>query len=229
MDALESELRNSSHIAIRRACAGRHASSVLATGASPSWRKALLKQIGLDAESVGARPLWIDVSTGQSFPAALVSQLFSVVSALPTIGPAGEIVQPARQALVGFAQALKHRYPDICIPSDADLEPGLADNGDLDHDLSALLEVSGRAAKIAGTALVLLISEATALQDCELAALLGAIHRCTQQALPVVLICSGDSSLPSQVGNSRPYVERIFRIWNVDAENSKGLKKADTF
>lgn len=38
-------------------------------------------------------------------------------------------------------------------------EPGLADNGDLDHDLHALLEVAGGAAKCAGTVLVLFIDE----------------------------------------------------------------------
>jgi hypothetical protein len=44
-------------------------------------------------------------------------------------------------------------------PLDFDPEPGLADNGDLERALAALLEVVGGAAKDAGTALIVFIDE----------------------------------------------------------------------
>ena len=38
----------------------------------------------------------------------------------------------------GFVTALKVKYEDIEMGFDFDAEPGLADNGDLEHDLRGL-------------------------------------------------------------------------------------------
>jgi hypothetical protein len=54
--------------------------------------------------------------------------------------------------LAGFAKALKIKYSDIEVGLDFDPEPGLADNGDLEQDLAALLETVGAAAQQAETA-----------------------------------------------------------------------------
>jgi hypothetical protein len=40
----------------------------------------------------------------------------------------------ALQGLAGFAKAMKLKYQDIEVGLDFDPEPGLADNGDLEHD-----------------------------------------------------------------------------------------------
>jgi len=72
---------------------------------------------------------------------------------------ARELAQRALRGLAGFAKALKLKYADIEVGFDLDPEPGLADNGDLEHDLQALLEVAGSAVKKAGTALVMFVDE----------------------------------------------------------------------
>ena len=48
----------------------------------------------------------------------------------------------------GFARALKVKYQDTEVDIDREPEPGLADNGDLEHDLRALLEAVGAACSI---------------------------------------------------------------------------------
>jgi hypothetical protein len=58
---------------------------------------------------------------------------------------AKEIATRALRALAGFAKSLKAKYWDIEVGFDFSPEPGLADNGDLEHDLQALLEEVGRA------------------------------------------------------------------------------------
>ena len=91
----------------------------------------------------------------------------------------------ALRALAGFAKALKVKYQDIEVGLDFEPEPGLADNGDLEHDLAALLEAVGAAAQRAGTALVLFIDELQYVKEDELAALITGLHRTAQRKLPV--------------------------------------------
>jgi hypothetical protein len=52
----------------------------------------------------------------------------------------------ALSALSGFARALKFKYDDLQIGLEFDPEPGLADSGDLETDLTALLASVGMAA-----------------------------------------------------------------------------------
>jgi len=68
-------------------------------------------------------------------------------------------------------------HADVEVGLDYDPEPGLADNGDLEGDLTTLLQQVGMAAKAAGTALVIFIDELQYVQEPQMAALISALHR----------------------------------------------------
>jgi hypothetical protein len=112
--------------------------------------------------------------------------------------------------LTGFAEALKVRYQDIEVGLDFESEPGLADNGDLEHDLQALLEAAGAAAREAGTALALFVDELQYVEEDQLAALITALHRAAQRQLPLVLVGAGLPQLPGRMGRAKSYAERLF-------------------
>ena len=116
----------------------------------------------------------------------------------------------ALRALAGFAKSLKVKYGDIEVGIDQEPEPGLADNGDLEHDLQALMEQTGLAARAAGTALALFIDELQYVPEEQLAALITALHRVAQQQLPVVMAGAGLPQLRGQMGNAKSYAERLF-------------------
>ena len=101
------------------------------------------------------------------------------------------LAERALRALAGFAKALKVKYGDIEVGLDFDPEAGLADNGDLQQDLSALLEAVGQAARAAGTAAVLFLDELQYVPEEQLAALITALHRCAQRQLPVTVVGAG--------------------------------------
>src|SRR5206468_2360402 len=105
---------------------------------------------------------------------------------------------------------LKVKFGDIAVGLDFDPEPGLADNGDLEHDLQALLEVAGLAARAGQTALVLFIDELQYVKEKELAALITALHRIGQRSLPVVLVGAGLPQLRGRMGEAKSYAERLF-------------------
>ena len=143
-------------------------------------------------------------------PAIVAPELRRALLRLSRIEKATELARRALRGLAGFVGALKVKYQDIEVGIDFEPEPGLADNGDLELDLHALLEASGQAAKQAGTALAVFIDELQYVDEAQLAALITALHRTVQRQLPVVLIGAGLPQLRGRMGRAKSYAERLF-------------------
>ena len=204
------ELREKVRIAIERLRLGLPAKSVLMVGLRGVGKTVLLDRLRDDAEVAGIQTLRIEAPEGRSLPALLAPQLRQALLRLSRLEQSKAVAQRALRALAGFAKALKVKYNDIEVGLDFDPEPGLADNGDLEHDLQALLEAVGIAASAAGTALVMFIDELQYVREDELAALITALHRCNQRRLPVALVGAGLPQLPGRMGRARSYAERLF-------------------
>jgi hypothetical protein len=170
----------------------------------------LLDRMRDDAESSGIHTIRVEAPESRSLPAILAPQLRQALLRLSRVAQAKEFAQRALRGLAGFAKALKVKYHDIEVGLDFEPEPGLADNGDLEHDLQALLEVTGIAAKEASTALAMFIDELQYVGEEELAALITALHRTSQRSLPVVLVGAGLPQLPGRMGRAKSYAERLF-------------------
>jgi len=197
-------------IATQRIRAGRQAKSVLMIGLRGVGKTVLLDRMRDDAEAAGLHTLRIEAPEGRSLPAILAPQLRQVLLRLSRSEKARELGRRALSALAGFAKALKVKYEDIEVGIDFDPEPGLADNGDLEHDLQALLEAAGRAAKAADSALILFVDELQYVEEEQLASLITALHRCAQQQVPVMLVGAGLPQLPGRMGRAKSYAERLF-------------------
>jgi hypothetical protein len=170
----------------------------------------LLDRMRDDAEAAGTHTMRIEAPEGRSLPALLSPEIRQALIRLSRNGKAKDFAERALKGLAGFAKALKLKYSDIEVGFDFDPEPGLADNGDLEHDLQALLEAVGVAAQEAGTALVLFIDELQYVKEEELAVLITALHRAAQRRLPVVLVGAGLPQLRGRMGNAKSYAERLF-------------------
>lgn len=204
------ELRETVRIALERVRAGRPTKSILMVGLRGVGKTVLLDRLREDAEAVGIQTLRVEAPESRSLPAILAPQLRQALLRLSRNEQAKEFAQRALRGLAGFAKALKVKYQDIEVGFDFDPEPGLADNGDLEHDLQALLEVTGAAAKKAGTALAMFVDELQYVAEDELAALITALHRTAQRNLPVVLVGAGLPQLPGKMGRAKSYAERLF-------------------
>jgi len=204
------ELLRSVDIASQRVRAGRHAKSVLMIGLRGVGKTVLLDRMRDNAEAAGLHTLRIEAPEGRSLPAILAPQLRQALLRLSRSEQARELGKRALRALSGFAKSLKVKYQDIEVGIDFDPEPGLADNGDLEHDLQALLEAAGRAAKATDTALVMFIDELQYVEEEQLASMITALHRCAQQQVPVMLVGPGLPQLPGQMGRAKSYAERLF-------------------
>ena len=203
-------LIESVHIALERARIGRPAKSAMLVGLRGVGKTVLLDRMRDDAEAAGIHTVRLEAPEGRSLPALLAPQLRQALLRLSQLDAAKAFAIRGLRALAGFARRLKVTYNDIEVGIDYEPEPGLADNGDLEHDLQALLEQAGLAAKAAGTALALFIDELQYVPEEQLAALITAMHRTEQRRLPVVLVGAGLPQLRGLMGNSKSYAERLF-------------------
>lgn len=170
----------------------------------------LLDRMREDAEAAGIHTLRVEAPESRSLPAILAPQLRQALLRLSRNEQARDLAQRALRGLAGFAKSLKVKYQDIEVGFDFDPEPGLADNGDLEHDLQALLEAAGAAAQKAATALAMFVDELQYVEGDELAALITALHRAAQRRLPVVVVGAGLPQLRGRMGRAKSYAERLF-------------------
>ena len=204
------ELRETVRVALERVRRGLPAKSILMVGLRGVGKTVLLDRMRDDAEASGLQTVRVEAPESRSLPALLAPQLRVALLRLSRNEQAKDLARRALRGLAGFAKALKIKYQDIEVGIDFDPEPGLADNGDLEQDLQALLEVVGAAAQKAGTALVLFIDELQYVEEDQLAALITALHRTAQRRLPVVLLGAGLPQLRGQMGRAKSYAERLF-------------------
>ncbi len=202
----------SAAIALARIRIGRQAKSLMLVGLRGTGKTVLLDRIRDRAEAEGMITVRIEAPEHRSLPGMLAPQLRLALLALRRTERSRERATRALRALAGFARGLKVKYGDIEVGIDVDPEAGLADNGDLEQDLVALLEAAGEAAQAAGTVLALFIDELQYVPEDQLGSLVTALHRCAQRTLPVVLMGAGLPQLPGQMGRAKSYAERLFEF-----------------
>lgn len=80
----------------------------------------------------------------------------------------------------------------------------------MEADLTTLLVSVGEAAKADRTALAIFIDELQYVPEEQFAALISALHRCSQLKLPVTVIGAGLPQLRALAGDAKSYAERLF-------------------
>jgi AAA ATPase-like protein len=220
------ELRETVRIALERVRLGNPSKSLLMVGLRGVGKTVLLDQMRADADNAGMHTVRVEAPEGRSLPALLAPQLRLALLRLSRIERAKDLAQRALRGLAGFAKGLKMKFNDIEVGLDFDPEPGLADNGDLEVDLAALFEAAGRAAKAAGTTLAIFIDELQYVKESELAALISALHRCSQQKLPLCVVGAGLPQLRGRAGNAKSYAERLFDYPEIGALPQSAARQA---
>lgn len=205
-------LLEAARVALARIRIGRQAKSLLMVGLRGVGKTVLLDRMRADAEAAGFETVRIEAPERRSLPALLAPALRVALLKLSRRERASTKAKHALRALAGFAKALKVKYGDIEVGIDFEPEAGLADNGDLEQDLPALLQAAGEAAKADNTALVLFIDELQYVAEDELAALITSLHRCAQLQLPITLVGAGLPQLRGQTGRAKSYAERLFEF-----------------
>jgi AAA ATPase domain len=213
------DLREQVRICIERLRIGNPAKSLILVGLRGVGKTVLLDRMRADAESRGIRSLRIEAPENKSLPAMLAPELRKALLSMSHVESAKALSRRALSALAGFAKGLKLKFSDIEVGLDFPPEPGLADNGELESDLTTLLVQTGEAAKAAGTVMVMFVDELQYIKQDQFAALISALHRCTHLKLPITLVGAGLPQLLAQAGEAKSYAERLFDYPQVDKLN----------
>lgn len=211
------EIIDKAAIALDRFRAGRAARSLLLVGLRGVGKTVLLTRIAQDSEARGFVVVSIEAPEKRSLPALLIPPLRTALLKLDRIAAGGDLAKKALRALGGFLSAMKLKYQDVELGIELGRESGVADSGDLEHDLIDLLTAIGRAAKEKATAVVLFIDELQYVDEDEFAALITALHKCAQYQLPVALIGAGLPQLVGRAGRAKSYAERLFEYPTIGA------------
>jgi len=147
--------------------------------------------------------------------------------ALVSVSPLQNLKEKGKRAL-GVLKAFKLQLPgggpEISVDVEAAL--GIGDSGDLEEDLADLLVALGEAAADHQKGVVFLLDEVQFLGKPELEALISALHRCSQRAVPVTLVGAGLPQLPQLAGEAKSYAERLFNFPRINSLAQEAARKA---
>ncbi len=220
------EIIEKAAIALDRFREGRAARSLLLIGLRGVGKTVLLTRIAQQTESRGFVVVTLEASEKRSLPALLIPSLRTALLKLDKIAAAGDLAKKALRALGGFVSAMKVKFEDIEFSIDLGEEPGIADTGDLEHDLIELFTEVGKAAREKRTAVVFFIDELQYVEEEQFASLITALHKCAQNQLPIALIGAGLPQLVARAGRAKSYAERLFEYPEIGPLSAEEAKKA---
>jgi hypothetical protein len=193
-------------------------------GLRGTGKTVLLNEIKRIAEREGLLVSKVEAPEGESLPRLLYPELRKVMRSLSGVEAARQIASRGLKGLRNFASIFKIEVAGVEVSVEP--EPGLADSGDLQHDLPALFEVIGRAAQAAGRGWILLIDEVQYLSEDDLSALIVAVHQMSQEGLPVLLVGAGLPQIARLAGEAKSYAERLFLYPEVGALDAASATQA---
>lgn len=196
-------------IACGRALKGRSARSIMLLGLRGTGKTVLLNEIGRNAEQDGLLASRVEAPEGESLARLIYPEMRKVLRSLSGVQAAKQIANRGLSGLRNFASIFKIEIAGVEVGVEP--EPGLADTGDLQYDLPDLFALIGKSAEAAGRGWVLLIDEVQYLSDADLSALIVAIHRMSQEGLPVLLVGAGLPQIARLAGEAKSYAERLFQ------------------
>lgn len=199
-------------VALHRIRNGLSAKSILMVGLRGVGKTVLLNRLKNDAEITGIVCAQFESPENRNLPAMIAPSLRTALLKLDRVAGVGDKVLKAAKVLGSFISAARIKYDDMEFGFDLGKEAGVADSGDLDYDLTELLQAVGVAAKERQTAVVLFIDELQYVPEVQLAALISALHACAQKQLPIALVGAGLPQLVANVGRAKSYAERLFNF-----------------
>lgn len=194
--------------ALKRALVGKSSRSQMLLGLRGVGKTVLLNKIEQDALHLGHLTSFIEAPEDRALSDLIYPKIHQVLRKLSLVEDAKAVTLAALRALRAFAGVFKVSMGDFGIAVDP--EPGIADSGNIEYDLSELFVRVGEAAAAASTAWTLLIDEVQYLKSADFAALIVAIHKTNQRGLPVLFFGAGLPQTAALAGEAKSYAERLF-------------------
>ncbi len=217
------DILNAADIVLYRIQDGRPGNSQMLLGLRGVGKTVLLNRIGQIAEDLGYLIVKLEAPEKQRLATYLAPALKSTLIRLSRSEKAKTIVGQALGALLGFARAFKVSIGELQIEVD---DAPVADSGNLEIDLPALLVSVGKAARAADKCVAILVDEIQYLNREDLRALIVAFHMISQEGLPMILFGAGLPQVAGLAGDAKSYAERLFDYPSVGPLDGPAAKEA---
>ncbi|MFN3076691.1 MAG: AAA family ATPase [Alphaproteobacteria bacterium] len=204
-------------ITLGRILIGNPSKSLMIVGLRGVGKTVLLNKIQEMAEKKGYEAFLVEANEGKALPALLLPPLRRILLSLDRRAQVDDLVKRGLRVLRSFANSVHLTVGEIDVGMDMEPEIGVADSGDLDADLHALIIAIGEAARSQKTAIAIMIDELQYLKESEFSALIKSLHYVAQKNLPVTMIGAGLPQLVGLSGRSKSYSERLFDYPEVGA------------
>ncbi|HIJ61065.1 MAG TPA: ATP-binding protein [Rhodospirillaceae bacterium] len=202
-------------ISCGRAVKGRNARSIMLLGLRGVGKTVLLNEIGRNAEQESLLVSRVESPEGESLARLIFPEMRKVMRSLSGVEAAKHLAFRGLNGLRNFASAFKIGIAGVEVGMET--EPGLAETGDLQYDLPDLFTLIGKAAQAAGRGWLLLVDEVQYLSEADLSALIVALHRISQDGLPILMVGAGLPQIARSAGEAKSYSERLFQFPAVGA------------
>jgi hypothetical protein len=197
-------------ISCGRAVKGRNARPIMLLGLRGVGKTVLLNEIGRNAEQQNLLVSRVESPEGESLARLIFPEMRKVLRSLSGVETAKHLAKRGLNGLRNFASIFKIEMAGVEVGVEP--EPGLAETGDLQYDLPDLFTLIGKAAQAAGRGWLLLIDEVQYLSGSDLSALIVALHRMSQDGLPVLMVGAGLPQIARLAGEAKSYSERLFQF-----------------
>ena len=204
-------------IVIGRAAAGNSFQPIVLSGLRGVGKTVLLLEFRAHANDAGWPIELFEARPGGDLRAQVAEALPPMVRTVNRRWRNKERAKRIGRIAASFARAVQARLVHGGFRFEVEPEPGVADTGDLETDLTELLIALGEGAQSEGLGAALLIDELHEVPPLQLSALVGAAHRVNQESLPVVIGGAGLPPVGRVLSEARSYAERLFSIRPVGA------------
>lgn len=176
------------------------------------------------ANEKGFQTVKIEAPEGGALPDLLVPELRRILYSLDLMATTGKTIRRAVTVVRNFASVFKVTMGEIGFGIEP--APGLADTGNLEHDLRDLLVAVTEVADEHNSAIGLFLDEVQYLSPKELAAMVVACHEMAQRNLPFFFVGAGLPQIAALAGNAKSYAERLFNYPQVDQLDPDAAREA---
>lgn len=189
---------------------GYFARSIIYYGLRGVGKTVLLNYIEDMASERNIKFEQIEIAERTSFKSIISLYILKIIKKLSSASTIKQYAQRALAVLKSFTLT----YGDLSISIDTDVkaEIGISDTGNFQNDLTELFLVLGMLAAKCQSGVVLFIDEIQYLKNDEFEALIAAIHRVNQKALPFSIFAAGLPKIAKIAGDVKSYSERLFKF-----------------
>ena len=203
---------------------GYFARSVVYYGLRGVGKTVLLNHIEDMAEAQSIHYEHIEIGERDSFKSNISLNVLKLIRQMSAKEKAKQYVDKALSVLKAFSIRYSQESGfSIGVDADVISAVGIADTGNFQNDLTELLIALGSIAQNQECGVALFIDEIQYLKDDEFEALIAAIHRVNQKALPLVIFAAGLPKIAKIAGDIKSYAERLFQFVSIGSlENAAG-------